>query len=154
MYQVPTDADVFYCGSYSSRAAVAALGGMPNPSPRVNDTQGPPVHLRVPGSGPAIIGASAYIIFASGAATMLRQPVLAEADIALSLLTPTSMCGTHSPRCPLAAPGRQYGPARWLVGQDSAGGGRTHALTTPMRALSHRSHGSNSAASPPRPTAA
>eukprot|EP00966_Prymnesium_polylepis_P266656 6160325-Prymnesium_polylepis.1 len=83
--------------------------------------------------GSPILGANAYIIFASGADVMLRQPVLAEADISLSLLTPTSMCGSRSTdNCPLSAPPHQYGPESWLVGQDSAGGGRTHALTAPL----------------------
>lgn len=141
-YQVPLDADVFYCGSYSSRATVATLRS----SARVNGTAGPPVMKRVPMDGNPIIGANAYIIFASGAKTMLQQPVLAEADIALSLLTPTTLCGAHSPGCPIAVPRRQYGPDRWLVGQDSSGGGRTHALASSPTGsaytqpkLSHRS---------------
>ena len=77
----------------------------------------------------ASIQANAYVIYASGARAMLAQPVLVEADIALSMLTPLAApfsCGDHIHECPNVAPRRQYGPDIWLVGQDPSWAGQTH----------------------------
>ena len=72
----------------------------------------------------------AYVVFARGAAA-LQRPVVAEADVDLSLLStsrPHCAAGGHlsraaaSSQCAVAAPPRQCGPSQWLVWPSTAAG--------------------------------
>ena len=131
-YRAPVDADLFFLGSYSQ-----------NPSPRMTLStastvagSSPAVHCRAAGDGePYILGTVAYVVFARGAAA-LQRPVVAEADVDLSLLStsrPHCIAGVHSSRtaavrCAVAAPPRQCGPSHWLVWPSAAAGEEnTHA---------------------------
>jgi len=137
-YKVPETAHLFYVGSYSANPRGGSLrdeDAVPGTEPAVRVR----TSLRRNGTRPAIVGSNAYVVFFAGA-TQLLQPVRAETDIQLSLLSPSPLCkrtpptcypaiGTHGcgddvPRCPLAPPQRQYGPTRWLVWQDSSAKGR------------------------------
>ena len=126
-YRAPVDADLFFLGSYSQ-----------NPSPRMTLSaaravagSSPAVHCRAAGdSEPYILGTVAYVVFARGAAA-LQRPVVAEADVDLSLLStsrPHCAAGGHlsrsaaSSRCAVAAPPRQCGPSQWLVWPSAAAG--------------------------------
>ena len=91
-FRVPTDADLFYLGSYSSRSYVGSL----NSEPLVTGSgegggDGPAIRKRRNGSNPLLIGTNAYIVFAK-AASVLLKPVRAEADIWLSLLDSPNQC--------------------------------------------------------------
>ena len=126
-YRAPVDADLFFLGSYSQ-----------NPSPRMTLSaaravagSSPAVHCRAAGdSEPYILGTVAYVVFARGAAA-LQRPVVAEADVDLSLLStsrPHCAAGGHlsrsaaSSRCAVAAPPCQCGPSQWLVWPSAAAG--------------------------------
>ena len=126
-YRAPVDADLFFLGSYSQ-----------NPSPRMTLSaaravagSSPAVHCRAAGdSEPYILGTVAYVVFARGAAA-LQRPVVAEADVDLSLLStsrPYCAAGEHLSRaatsslCAVAAPPRQCGPSQWLVWPSAAAG--------------------------------
>ena len=126
-YRAPVDADLFFLGSYSQ-----------NPSPRMTLSaaravagSSPAVHCRAAGDGePYILGTIAYVVFARGAAA-LQRPVVAEADVDLSLLStsrPHCAAGGHlsrsaaSSRCAVAAPPCQCGPSQWLVWPSAAAG--------------------------------
>ena len=138
-YHVPADAQIFYVGSYSSNPR----GGSLVHEEEVPGLE-PSVRVRRPharnGTRPAILGSNAYVVTLEGARHLL-QPVRAETDIQLSLLSPsplckrtpptcypaasTAGCGEDVPGCAIAPPPRQYGPARWLIWQDpSARAGR------------------------------
>ena len=73
---------------------------------------------------PHILGTVAYVIFARGARALAFQPVRAESDVDLTLLSPTAHCGRQDPSsppmhlCAVAAPPAQYGPSQWIVWQD------------------------------------
>ena len=74
------------------------------------------VYRRRRGSFPHIIGAVGYLLFARALPALTREPVVAEADVSLSLLSPSPHClGPTAPHCPFAAPPNQYGPEAWLV---------------------------------------
>ena len=71
---VPADADVFYLGSFSSRASIGTVDQEPLAlrAPAA-------VHRRTPGGKPLLIGANAYILFAKAAAAMLRDAPVSDA---------------------------------------------------------------------------
>lgn len=126
-YRAPVDADLFFLGSYSQnqspRMTLSAARAVAGSSPTV--------HCRAAGDGePYILGTVAYVVFARGAAA-LQRPVVAEADVDLSLLAtsrPHCATGGHlsraaaSSRCAVAAPPRQCGPSQWLVWPSAAAG--------------------------------
>ena len=126
-YRAPVDADLFFLGSYSQnqspRMTLSAARAVAGSSPTV--------HCRAAGDGePYILGTVAYVVFARGAAA-LQRPVVAEADVDLSLLAtsrPHCATGGHlsraaaSFRCAVAAPPRQCGPSQWLVWPSAAAG--------------------------------
>ena len=119
-YTIPTDASIFFLGSYSrSLNPKLTLAS----SQLVLGTQ-PPVHRRHNGSTgkspPHILGTVAYLLLEPGARALHNKPVRAESDVDLSLLAPTAWCGPTSPECAVAAPPAQYGPARWLIWQDES----------------------------------
>ena len=139
--EAPADADVFYLGSYSSRATVGTLRGEPMVASSITTTASstsPPssearlsIHRRTVGTKPLLVGTNAYVLFARAAAVLL-QPIRAEADITLTFLDAPHQCRTQrgtagvapSPeRCLLlhAPPAHQYGPSSWIVGQDLHG---------------------------------
>ena len=132
-YRPPVDADLFFLGSYSQnrnpRMTLSAAQAVAGSSPAV--------HCRAAGDGePYILGTVAYVVFARGAAA-LQRPVVAEADVDLSLLsTPRPRCASGGRRlraapsseCAVAAPPRQCGPSQWLVWPSAAAGEEnTHA---------------------------
>ena len=116
---LPADASLFYVGSYSRstnpRLTLASLPPLPGASPpihrRLNFTTSP--------NPPYILGTVAYVVLARGAGALGSQPIRAEADVDLSLLSPTTQCQGVS-MCAVAAPDGQYGPTRWLGWQDAA----------------------------------
>ena len=126
-YRAPVDADLFFLGSYSQnqnpRMTLSAARAVAGSSPTV--------HCRAAGDGePYILGTVAYVVFARGAAA-LQRPVVAEADVDLSLLStsrPHCAAGGHlsraaaSSQCAVAAPPRQCGPSQWLVWPSTAAG--------------------------------
>mmetsp|Transcript_4507 Transcript_4507/g.11911 ORF Transcript_4507/g.11911 Transcript_4507/m.11911 type:complete len:305 (+) Transcript_4507:258-1172(+) len=137
-YTIPADAHVFYVGSYSSNPRGGSLKDedvVPGlkPTVRVRSTMGRN------GTRPAILASSAYVVTLDGAMRLL-QPVRAETDIQLSLLTPSPLCKRTPPscypalgtagcgptvgRCALSPPPRQYGPTRWIIWQDPSAHGR------------------------------
>ncbi len=136
MRALPAEWHVFFAGSYSRNPRGGTLRDEPTlPSP---DDAAPRVHVRGAearnGTRPAIVGSNAYVVTAEGA-RLLLQPVRAETDIQLSLLSPSPLCKRTTPwcypavttqrhcgepraDCPITPPPRQYGPSRWLVWQD------------------------------------
>ena len=136
MAAMPADASLFFIGSYSrSTNPKLTLANHPKvsssrgtllqlPSAASSDASGvevPPLHRRLNGTlapKPHILGTVAYVVLARGARHLGTLPIRAEADVDLSLLTPTSRCGATSPSCRVGAPPSQYGPSRWLVWQD------------------------------------
>lgn len=113
-YHVPTDAHLFFLGSYS-----------PNKNPRMTLSSAPSltwphhrkdkaltVHRREAVKEPLIIGTVAYVVFASGA-RLLQRPVYAEADVDLTLLQIEKHCSANP--CINSAPPNQYGPSNWIV---------------------------------------
>jgi hypothetical protein len=134
MRSLPADASIYFVGSYSRstnpRLTLAQSARVPGVEPplmrRANGT--------TVGRPPHIIGTVAYVLLARGARHLGAQPVRAEADIDISLLT--MHCGTSSnpAPCAVAAPTGQYGPAQWLVWQDEAlGNQRTHGRSNSVR---------------------
>ena len=122
-FAVPSDAAIFFAGSYSRslnpRLTLAD-------SPVVAGTS-PPVHRRRNGSDPLstaaphIVGTVAYVLYATGARALSTQPVRAESDVDLSLIAPTAHCRERRrDACVVAAPQAQYGPSKWLVWQDES----------------------------------
>jgi hypothetical protein len=141
---IPADAHIFYAGSYSPNPRGGSLRDADVVGRAAMDVKSrwlapPTLHVRTPwqtnGTRPAIVGSNAYIVTLSGARTLL-QPVVAETDVQLSLLSPTPLCkrtprtcfppvglqgcGAIVPRsgCGITAPPHQYGPTRWLIWQD------------------------------------
>ena len=101
---------------------IFALGGMTGRrTPLVNaSTHRAAVY---PHQGPdSILSTAGYVIFRSGAGTMLSQPLRAPTDIQLSLVNAVTSCrqmnGTPAP-CRFVPPPNQYGPKFWLFGQDN-----------------------------------
>ena len=136
---LPKNVDVFYIGSYSSRADISTLSSEPLiRTSRGNSSHNgrgaissAPVHRRTNGSQPLLVGSNAYIIFAKAMEALLT-PVRAEADVSLSLLDAPKQCQVQrgtlgmAPDVKLcgrlrAPPRHQYGPAYWIVGQDLRG---------------------------------
>ena len=123
---IPSDASLYFVGSYSrstnpkltlSNSPLVHRDAVDDPSTAVS------LHRRLNGTDapkPHILGTVAYVLFARGARHLGVQPIRAEADVDLSLLTPTSRCGATSPHCAVAAPPAQYGPSRWLAWQDES----------------------------------
>jgi len=110
-FRVPTDADVFYLGSYTNAKSFNVLRKEPHvlnqPAHTVLHQRSCSVHR---GSS-THLGAVAYIAYQRGARAMLRS-VRAPADTALSVLP----CGNRS--CEFCTQGEtQYGPTSWMVHQ-------------------------------------
>ena len=80
----------------------------------------PALFRRRNGSWPHTIGTVGHVVFLRAHALLLRQPVIAELDFSLSLLSPAPHCAgpgppQDSPNCLFEAPPNQYGPADWLI---------------------------------------
>ena len=114
---LPTDAAVFYLGSYSATSRWGTLKSEPPLS-----SIGPRIHRRRNGSEPHLLGTLAYVAFARAIPALLH-PVTVEADLTLALLPPSDACGPH---CRIAGPREQYGPSEWLVGPDPASKQNSH----------------------------
>ena len=103
------------------RVDVPPLRALHHPvhSPEAQRETAPKVYRRRNGSFPHIIGALAYIVFGRAMSALAHQPVVAETDIALSLLSPSPKClGPSAPHCAFCAPSSQYGPEWWVVKAD------------------------------------
>ena len=147
LLETPRDADVFYLGSYSSRAHVGTLRAEPAVVAAASVSSGGggkaarggggsgsgsgglSIHRRTAGGQPLLLGANAYILFAKAAAALLA-PIVTEADITLTLLDAPTQCRTQrgtAGRAPVpercshlrTPPPRQFGPSAWLMGQDT-----------------------------------
>lgn len=124
---LPRDASLFFVGSYSrSRNPRLTLAEMP-PVAASSSSSGEALalHRRLSGTTaarpPYILGTVAYLVTYRGALHLGRLPVRAEADVDLSLLSPTHQCGAPLvEQCAVGAPPGQYGPSQWLVWQDEA----------------------------------
>ena len=133
-FALPADADIFYLGSYSSRTSAGTLSEHPRVASKQESSLS--LHWRDASRFPAILGTIAYVLFASGARRLTSQPVLANADIAVSFFPfmrgageAEARCVSHGVNFTLDAPPTQVGPARWLVWPASKaviGGGGTH----------------------------
>ena len=141
---LPTDAGVFFLGSYAERRGRLSyyyLHGASRANPngyRVAWNQScsragsrykrKAVFRRQPDRYPTILGTIAYIIFQQGAREVLG-PVHAPADITLSLLSEVGkdcIIGGNNSTCPFRGPRNQYAPAVWLVGPNVTLKGATH----------------------------
>lgn len=130
---LPKDVDVFYLGSYTSRANGFTLSKEPIVSRSTGGSAvvGAAIHRRTNGTQPLLLGSNAYVVFAKAMPALLR-PVRAEADVSLSLLDAPFQCRTQRgnlgfapdmARCAhlVAPPQHQYGPSEWIIGQDLQG---------------------------------
>jgi len=161
-YSMPADAHVFFAGSYSPNPRGGSLKDedeVAGLEPTVRERSA----LGRNGTRPPILGSNAYVVTFEGASRLL-QPVRAETDIQLSLLSPSPLCkrtpstcypalgmmGCGDPvACPIAPPRRQYGPTRWLIWQDPSardrgshnllhGGGRSTPTRLPSASVRER----------------
>ena len=115
-YHLPCDASLFWLSSYYFMMRIDGREhGRDVPIPGVGGA--PRVFRRVEGS--KIVSAAAYVITRKGATTMLSQPILAEADVALA-------CIDCSSRRLFRTPEGQYRPGMWFIGQNRTLGRKSH----------------------------
>lgn len=119
-FAIPTDADIFYLGSYQGLTNWNVLKWDP-----VVPGTSPHVHRRSCKSKGRVnkhFGTIAYIVFERAAHSMLRS-VRVAADSGLSAMNCSSGCSFCAD-----TPSRQYGPASWLIAPDRrvVGAGNTH----------------------------
>lgn len=129
-YRVPCDAGIFWLSAYRQDMRIKALGGMMGRRKPLVESSDRHADVHRHDSPNTIISTAGYLFFRSAARTMLSQPIRAPSDVALSLVNSTSVCvqdfaSRFQPMPPPAAcrfvpPAHQYGPKRWLFGQDNA----------------------------------
>jgi hypothetical protein len=132
-YHAPCDASIFWLSAYRNNMGTFSLDGAAfrpvQPSAKaVYNPYGPTVYGRLENNSehPVVISSAGYIIFARGARLMMTHPVYAQADIALSCLTPQCMGSGPKATFELRAPRGQYGPGHWFFGQNQNISGSTH----------------------------
>lgn len=127
-YRVPCDAGIFWMTAYRQNLRTFSFGdGAHGKNPHTELAVAYPEVFRRGDykRTPLIVSTAGYVIFERGARTVLSQAgLVAETDIALSCLLPQCLKNTSG----LIPPRPQYGPARWLFGQDnSKQSGGTHS---------------------------